>query len=177
MNAYHTHQPYTKSELEKLCKKSKVLELGLGFGSSPLMYEFCKNNPNSTVQAFETDADWFNQINNQFGGLTNYTLTLISSWNEIDSHLKSKNYDLVFVDQAPWEARIETIDLLKTKTKVFILHDYDYFNKSEHLWVKNPCNNIYINDETSWLGQSYSDEFIMEDNYETLPPTLIMRKK
>jgi hypothetical protein len=66
---------------------------------------------------------------------------------------------------------------LKDKTKIFIVHDYDYFNKSDNEWVKISPNDIYINDETSWLGQMYSSEFLMEDNYEILPPTLIMRKK
>ena len=45
----------------------------------------------------------------------------------------SKKYDLVFVDQAPWSARIDTIDFLTDKnTSVFILHDYDQYNINEY---------------------------------------------
>jgi hypothetical protein len=91
--------------------------------------------------------------------------------------LNEEEYDLVFVDQSPWWARIDSINLLKDKTKIFILHDYDYFNKSDNEWVKESPNDIYVNDETSWLGQTYSKEFLLENNYEILPPTLIMRKK
>jgi hypothetical protein len=172
MDAYCTHQQYTKRELDKLKAKSIVLELGVGNGSSPLMYEFCKNNPNSIVYAFETDSDWYDKMFQMYGNLPNYVFNLIPDWNELSDYLETKSYNLVFVDQSPWEARIQAIDLLKDKTKIFILHDYDYYNNV----ALEPCNNIYQNDETSWLGKKYSPEFAMEDNYEILPPTLVMRK-
>lgn len=176
-DAYCTHQNYTKQELSNLSDGSIVLELGVGNGSSPLMYEFCKNNSSSTVISFETDAVWFEQMFDKYGDLPNYVFNLIEDWDDLKNHVNEKEYDLVFVDQSPWWARIESIDLLKEKSKVIILHDYDYFNKNGHEWVKNTCNDIYINDESSWLGQTYSDRFILEDNYEVLPPTLVMRKK
>jgi hypothetical protein len=177
MDAYCTHQEYTKKELENLKSKSYVLELGIGNGSSPLMYEFCKNNPKSTVVSFETDSAWFNQMYEKYGDLPNYIFNLISDWNDLSEHLERKSYDLVFVDQSPWEARIQSIDLLKDKTKLFILHDYDYFNKDDSGFSSESCNSIYVNDDSSWLGKTYSGDFILEDYYEILPPTLIMRKK
>jgi hypothetical protein len=176
-DAYCTHQKYTSNELSQLGDNSFVLELGVGNGSSPLMYEFCKKNPNATVISFETDGSWFNQMFDKYGDLPNYVFNLIEDWKDLENHIGKDEYDLVFVDQSPWWARIDSIDLLKDKTKIFILHDYDYFNKSDNEWVKISPNDIYINDETSWLGQTYSSEFLMEDNYEILPPTLIMRKK
>ena len=176
-DAYCTHQKYTSEELDNLKSNSVILELGVGNGSSPLMYEFCKNNPDSTVVSFETDAAWFEQMFAKYGDLPNYIFNLIEDWNDLENHLTQDEYDLVFVDQSPWWARIESINLLKDKSKLFILHDYDYFNKDDNEWVKNSPNDIYVNDETSWLGQTYSDEFVLEDNYEILPPTLIMRKK
>lgn len=176
-DAYCTHQKYTKEELSKLGDSAVVLELGVGNGSSPLMYEFCKNNPDCIVQSFETDSAWFEQMFDKYGDLPNYVFNLIEDWSDLENHVDKDNYDLVFVDQSPWWARIESINLLKEKSNIIILHDYDYFNHSGHDWVKNPCTDIYINDESSWLGQTYSDSFILEDNYEVLPPTLIMRKK
>lgn len=179
-DAYCTHQKYTIAELEKLKKNSIVIELGVGNGSSPLMYDYCKNNPDSTVISFETDLDWFNTIFNKYGDLPNYNFNYIQSWDNLNLILNALNhneYNLVFVDQSPWDARIKSIDLLKNKCDTFILHDYDYYNKSENEWVKNSPNSIYVNDETTWLGQIYSSEFFLEDYYEILPPTLIMRKK
>jgi hypothetical protein len=176
-DAYCTHQKYTNKELDTLKSNSFVLELGVGNESSPLMYEFCKNNPDATVSSFETDSVWFEQMFEKYGDLPNYIFNLIEDWEDLKNHLNEEEYDLVFVDQSPWWARIDAINLLKDKTKIFILHDYDYFNKSDNKWVKQSPNDIYVNDETSWLGQTYSEEFLLEDNYEILPPTLIMRKK
>jgi hypothetical protein len=176
-DAYCTHQKYTREELSNLGKTPIILELGVGNGSSPLMYEFCKNNSDATVSCFETDAEWFEKMFNKYGDLPNYIFNCIEDWSDLENHLNEEEYDLVFVDQSPWLARIESINLLKDKTNIFILHDYDYFNKSDNEWVKTPPTDIYVNDETSWLGQTYSDEFVLEDNYEILPPTLIMRKK
>jgi hypothetical protein len=176
-DVYCTHQKYTREELSNLSKTSTVLELGVGNGSSPLMYEFCKNNPDAVVSSFETDANWFEKMFDKYGDLPNYIFNLIEDWSDLKNHIDKNEYDLVFVDQSPWSARIESINLLKDKTKVFILHDYDYFNHNEHDWVKNSPSNIYINDETSWLGQTYSSEFILGDYYEVLPPTLVMKKK
>lgn len=169
-DVFATHQKYTEQELSKLKAKSCVLELGVGNGSSPLMYEFCKNNPSSTVISFETDPEWFNQMFNKYGDLPNYIFNLIESWDDLSDHLKKKKYHLVFVDQAPWKARTQSVDLLKDKTQTFIVHDYDYFNNGF-------CENAYVNDQNSFWGKTYSEEFDLEDNYELLPPTLIMRKK
>ncbi|MEI6242768.1 MAG: hypothetical protein WCP39_05115, partial [Chlamydiota bacterium] len=36
-------------------------------------------------------------------------------------------FDLCFVDQSPWQARLETIKRFRSKSKYIILHDCDYF--------------------------------------------------
>ena len=177
MNTFATHEKFTKEELSKLNSDAQVLELGIGEGSSPLMYEFCKNNPDATVQAFETDANWFNMMYEKFGDLPNYIFNLIETWDDLSNHTNETKYDFTFVDQDPWMARIESIDLLKDKCDLFILHDYDYFNGENQEWVKNAPTSNYVNDKKSWLGQKYLSEFTLEDNYELLPPTLVMRKK
>ena len=177
IDPYSTHKEYTEIEIKKLKSKSSVLELGVGHGSSPIMYEFCKNNPSANVLAFETNAAWFETIFELYGDLPNYVFNLIENWDDLSNHLNENQYDLVFVDQSPWEARITSIDTLKDKTKTFILHDYDYYNKIDSGFATEKCENIFINDETSWLAKKYSEEFFLEDNYESLPPTMIMRKK
>ena len=169
MNPYITHQEYLKKELLSLRNSAVILELGVGNGSSPLMYDFCKKNPKSKVISFENDQVWFENIFNQYGELDNYIFNLIDEWSNLPKYLSEKSFDLVFVDQAPWEARIESIDFVKDKTKTFVVHDYDYYNGN--------YESTYINDENSWWAKTYGSEFNFEDNYEILPPTLIMRKK
>jgi hypothetical protein len=175
MNAYYTHQKYLKRELDSLKKTAKVLELGVGDGSSPLMYEFCQKNPRAKVFAFENDEGWLNNMKSKYE-LKNYSFSYLSEWNQLEDMIESSAFDLVFVDQSPWEARTYSIDLLKGRVKTFIVHDYDYFNHSVGL-SPSGSEQSYISDENSFWGKTYSQEFILEDNYELLPPTLIMRKK
>jgi hypothetical protein len=173
MSDYYTHREYLKSELDRLPqdKSCVILELGIGEGSSYLINQHCIKNKNHKAMAFETDESWHNQIRSKYE-LENYIFTKIEDWLNFNVIFSNPTYyDLVFVDQSPWEARIDSINFLKQFTKTFILHDYDYFNKSES------CNNIYINDETSWLNKAYSSDFFLEDNYTILPPTLIMRSR
>lgn len=171
-NHFTTHEQYTRKELSKLRSDAQVLELGTGECSSSLMYEFCKNNPDATVQAFETSLTWFNIMHKKFGDLPNYIFNYIETWDGLKDKILEKSYDFTFVDQEPWMARIESIDLLKDKCNIFLLHDYDYFNSFEE-----HCKNIFINDNNSWLGKRYMKQFKMEDNYDIIPPTLVMRKK
>jgi hypothetical protein len=182
MSEYYTHQKYLKEELNKLPQNAHVLELGVGGGSSSLMSDFCLKNLSCKVQGFETSNQWLKETEKKYGLSSNYTFTYLSSWDLLESHLDIKNniYDLVFVDQSPWKARIDSIKLLSSCTKVFILHDYDTFNtekwhKSEGLTVQS--KNIRVNDDSTYLGLTFGEKFILEDNFEILPPTLVMRNK
>lgn len=167
MSDFFTHQKYLLRELNALPNNSIVFELGIGEGSSPLMYDFCKNNPNSKVYAFESDKVWLDKIKPKYT-LENYIFEYIEDWSNLINYIYYDKINLVFVDQAPWEARITSINLLKDKSQAFIVHDYDYYN------IGYPS--LRINNDQSWWGQNYSKEFSLEDNYEILPPTLIMRK-
>jgi hypothetical protein len=180
MSSFYTHQKYLKEELEKLPENSRILELGVGDGSSSLMSEYCLSNSSCRVQAFETISGWAQNTKDKYCLSSNYTLTPLPSWDLLESHLSAEDvtYDLVFVDQTPWDARINSIKLLSSRTKVFILHDYDWFNKdfwhdAQGLTVKS--KNIYINDDSTFLGSTFREDFVLEDNYSVLPPTLVMR--
>jgi hypothetical protein len=166
--SYYTHRPFLQEQLDKLKPNAIVLELGTGDGSSLLMNQHCKKNKECTVLAFENNQEWHNSMKNKYS-LDNYDLNYLQDWKDISKHLKHDHYDLVFVDQAPWEARIECINLLKSKTSVFIVHDYDYYNGIHGLGKYN-C------DDNSWWGRTYSDEFVLTGHYESLPPTLVMEK-
>lgn len=166
-NPHYTHRPFLEAELKKLPKDKNctILELGVGDGSSLLINNHCSSNLNHKAISFETDALWYNKMKLTYE-LPNYNFYIINEWSNFSNLFNEPHYDLVFVDQSPWQARIDAIDYLINKTNVFILHDYDYYN-----------NGTLINDQTSFLGQKYLDKFILEDCFNILPPTLIMRKK
>ena len=171
MNDFYTHREYLHLELSKLdfTKKIKCLEFGTGDGSAVIFKEFTDNNENFTVFSYESDLNWLNETSKKYTS-KNYTFKHVD-WDEF---LNDENfndiYDLVFVDQAPFEARIKTIELLSKKAKVIILHDYDFFNKGV-------CDNIFSTTEKSFFYQKFSKNFDMIGHNKMLPPTLVMYNK
>jgi len=172
MNDYYTHREYLKKELTKIKKSenSYCLEFGTGDGSGLIFSEILKTNDKMSVVAYDSDASWLNKTKETYGN-DNYQFIHVNNWNEI---LKEKNfdkiYDLVFVDQAPWEARINSIDTIMKKAKTIILHDYDYFNIGV-------CDDIYSVNEGSFFHTKYGEHFDLIGYKEQLPPTLVMINK
>lgn len=168
---YYTHRKYLKKELSLLDSKNKlkILEFGVGEGSSSIFNEFALNNKNIKIEAFETDKAWLDETKEKYE-LDNYKFTHIDNWNDflIEKNFQ-ENYDLIFVDQSPWEARVKTLDILINKSSVTILHDYDYFNKGF-------IEDIFNVGEKSFFGKYLSKEINTKPFCEELPPTLIFTK-
>jgi len=172
MNGYHTHREYLKKELESLNKniKTECLEFGTGDGSALIFGEYAKLNKNVTITAYDNDYNWLNKTSKIYG-LDNYKFTHVNNWDEFFSENNfNMVYDLVFVDQSPWEARIKSIDLIKDKSKIIILHDFDYFNIGI-------CEDVYSVKDGSYFHTKYGDDFELIGFHEQLPPTLIMKNK
>jgi hypothetical protein len=172
MSDYYTHRPYLKKELESLKNDTKIicLELGTGDGSALIFEEYAKSNKNIKIMAYESDYEWLNKTRETYG-LDNYIFTHIDNWDEFLSQNNfNEIYDLVFVDQTPWEARIKSIDTLKDKSKTIILHDFDFFNIGV-------CEDVYSVKEGSYFHTKYGKDFELIAHYEQLPPTLVMKNK
>lgn len=173
-NPYYTHRKHLINCLTTLTSSSKkkkinILEFGIGEGSSSILNEFAFKNKNFNIQAFETEKSWFDDTSSKYK-LDNYKFTYIDNWDEI---LKEENfneqYDLIFIDQSPWESRIKTLDLLINKSNIAILHDYDYYNKGL-------IENIFDVGEDSFFGKYLSKNILSEGFNDELPPTLIFTK-
>lgn len=171
MNPFYTHRPYLIEELEKLKDKPnvKIIEFGVGEGSSLIFNEYAKKYSNLQIEAYETDKEWMDSMEIKYK-LENYNFHFINDWNSL---LVPENfqdqYDLVFIDQAPWEARIASLNLIKEKSQVIILHDYDYYNHTI-------TNHIYDVGENTFF-EKYNDTFNLINHHQTLPPTLVFNKK
>jgi hypothetical protein len=165
---YYTHRPFLQRELDKLGPDSLVIELGVGDGSSLLLHEFAKKNPNCKVMGFETNPDWHESQKQKYQ-LDNYIFYLLSDYSELGNILTDGTdvYDLVFVDNAPWISRIQCIGTLESQTSVFVVHDYDYFNSG--------C--LETGFEGCFWKSGYSDNFTIDGNFDNLPPTLVMTKR
>ena len=172
MSDYYTHRKYLKKELENLNKniKTNCLELGTGEGSALIFEEYAKTNENLKISSYDTDFFWLNKTSEKYS-LKNYIFTYINDWDSfLNKNIFEDKYDLIFIDQAPWEARIKSIDFLKDRSKVIILHDFDYFNIGI-------CENIYSVKEDSFFYKKYGKDFELIASCEELPPTLVMKNK
>lgn len=168
---YYTHRKYLINSLNSLSKKDQIniLEFGVGEGSSLIFHEFASKNKNFNITAFETDNLWLNETKNKYE-LDNYKFNYINNWDDllVQENFNSE-YDLIFIDQSPWEARIKTIDLLIKKSKITILHDYDFYNKGV-------IEDIFDVGKNSFFGKYLSENISSQGFNEELPPTLVFSK-
>jgi len=171
MNPYYSHQEYLKEELNKVPKNAICLEFGPGEGSSSVFSEFALKNPQSKIAAFDNKYEWHTSMSSKYK-TENYSFSFVSDWNDYLSRKEFNDiYDLIFVDQSPWEARIQTIKRFKVRGKVFILHDYDFYNKGVY------DKDIFSVGEGTFFYKHFNDDFVMEPHFGILPPTLVLRNK
>lgn len=169
MNPYYTHRPHLINLLNSFDYTQSVVcfEFGVGYGSSEIFHEYCEKHQNLSVYAFETDRSWFDEISSKFNR-PNYIFQHLSKWSDMN-YTTAETLDLSFIDQSPWEARIESLNQVKNISKNILIHDYDYFNKGL-------IDDIYDVSDKSFLGEIVSS-FDISAFYDILPPTAIMIKK
>lgn len=137
---YHTHQPVL---YEMAMRTSKpIIEFGCGYGSTELLHEICKKEKRLLV-SLDDDWEWLSKFAEKYKsdsewhkfifvpGKPSPTSDSPQHWvdfmNTFDQLLKLCNFDICFIDQHPWEARVETLKYMKDKAKFIIVHDCDYF--------------------------------------------------
>jgi len=178
MNQYYTHQKYLIEVLNSLdyTKKVKILEFGSGEGSSSIFNEYAKKE-NVEIQCFEHDTSWMNEMKSKYS-LKNYTFNQVD-WENFDyTDLKKHKYELIFVDQGDWDARINTIDELRNNSKYIILHDYCYYNGFRGYSIPESDKEWALSiDKNSFFYEKYSNDFELISENSLFPPTLIMKNK
>ncbi len=145
-NDWATHQPVLYEMAIRT--KGAIIEFRCGYNSTEILHEICKTT-GRTLISIEDDRDWINMFMEMYKGdgyeednsgwhkfyhvagkphIDNDTEAL--HWVEfLDSFslLQTMDFDLAFVDQSPWRARLETINRIKEKVRFIILHDCDCF--------------------------------------------------
>jgi hypothetical protein len=120
--SFSTHRPILCEAL--LRTNGKIIEFGCGYGSTPILHNFCMSHDRKLVTV-ESSYDWlrvFSKDACQF-----HELILVKDWDDFLKGVNGSDYAFAFVDQEPWSARVSTILALKDKTRFIILHDCDYF--------------------------------------------------
>lgn len=125
VDGYASHQPVIVTLLERLGGNARVLELGCGYGSSPIVVGL-----SSYSEHYETDAQWLEKVR-EFE-CENHSFHLVKNhekfqWNDTEPF--EKLWDVAFIDNAIGESRQSNLLKLKDKCRFIICHDTEEFYK------------------------------------------------
>ena len=160
-DAWSTHQPVLYAVAKSTT--GPIIEFGCGNGSTDLLHKICQKE-GRTLITLDDDLRWLNKFAKKYLG-RGYSPDN-SGWHkfyfvpgknlanlEDPSHwvdfmeklelLSSLDFDVCFIDQAPWLARYETVKKMRNKARFVIVHDFDYFpmNKVFGKTIKPILNN------------------------------------
>lgn len=173
-DAWSTHQPVLYAIA--MSTKGPIIEFGCGNGSTDLLHEICEKE-GRTLITLEDDLEWLNKFTQKYLGKGDNASN--SGWHkfyyvpgkrlddlENPAHwvdfmdnfelLSSIEFDVCFIDQAPWLARYETLKRMKDKARFVVVHDADYF----------PMNNIFGKTIKPIINRN-SGEFDFSDVFST----------
>jgi hypothetical protein len=172
IDPYYTHIPILS--LMVYITNGPILELGCGFGSTPLLHYLCYNRK---LISAENSKEWIDIFQKRLSS-DKHTFLFINNWEEISKI--NEILSVVFVDNSPPGARGKCIELLFDKADYFVLHDvneltnnevkikYDYgyeniFPKFKFRWdfkYFNVWSSVISNKyELSWLDKIKGTEF------------------
>lgn len=101
-----------------------VLEMGVGYGSTPLIHTMCFNRQ---IVSADTELKWlelFKPLANSVGRKESHEFHLVTDWNKFLSERKYQYYDVAFVDH-DGGSRVDSVDTLRNRAKWIVLHDTD----------------------------------------------------
>jgi hypothetical protein len=164
---YGTHKAF----LEYYTKNTTgdILEFGLGEVSTELLRRYISDD--RKLVSIDNDEDWIKSMKDQYPPKKNHIYMYTDDWKEKIAEMANKQkWSIVFIDQSPWEARMDAMNAFKDIADYVIVHDVDYF----------PKNNMFgtVIDEFTF---DFSDVFKNWNVYytpkpwpgETGPPTLV----
>lgn len=105
---FMTHLPALFAAL--LNSEGPVLEIGAGFGSTPMLRDFCRATKRPFT-SLEPNPHW--------------ALAMDSDCvNEFEDYAKVQTYGVVFVDHAPEQDRIRVANLFRDRARFVLIHDW-----------------------------------------------------
>jgi hypothetical protein len=141
----------------------RILEFGSGYFSTPLLHKIGKKLGHH-IATFENNVDWVkewtsdSQIPVEFDD--QHTVEIVEDWQKLLQEIPRTYYDVIFIDQAPWEARHWTIEALRDYADFFVIHDSDM----------HPGYEIDYDDHFQYYTTYMPDK---PYPYESGPPTLL----
>jgi hypothetical protein len=148
MHPCYTHRPQLIAILNKLdpLKKHCILELGVGDGSSEIFFKYSKKH-NVSIHGIDSNKIWFKSMKDKYQN-KNYKFSYIEKWENLRKlNLKNK-YSLIFIDQAPWNARVESFMYLKDSFSRCIIHDYGWYLRRNKKFTNFVNKNFHVTHHT-----------------------------
>lgn len=145
---YGSHFPILAGLVAYSVRTPRVLELGCGSYSTPLLHMLAKSMGGHVVSA-DSDAAWlseYDDLREEWHEL--HHVPDWSSWDRIDED----GWDVAFVDHAPGERRPADILRLKNRARFIVVHDTEDEPGPRH----SPC---WRKAAKSGANYGYSDAF------------------
>lgn len=126
---FATHQQFL--EFYVLKTSGNILEFGCGNGSTGLIRNLIKGTSRKLV-SFENNKEWYDKMIVEIPPNENHQYIFVKDWEETINNLPKIDWSntLVFIDQAPWDARRITMEYFKDVAEYVLIHDVDYFNNN-----------------------------------------------
>lgn len=148
--------------------KGDVLEMGMGFGSTPLLNEYCKKKARK-LYSFDFNLGWKEKFDHLLSD--SHQSFLVKDWDCVfNNHADAS---LIFIDQSPGERRKIDLELFRNTKGIVVIHDteptgagdyrvrplfhhYRYVVEvqTEGAWATALSNEIDI---TKWIGEKFFD--------------------
>ena len=154
-NGMGSFKPFVNLLLENIDLKKDIIEIGIGFNSTPLFINKVKELQNIKSYHFENDIEWFNKINTKYSS-DKSNFIFFNKGNlkeEFEKYNVNENsYGLAFIDSNPWETRTFALNYLKETTDIVIVHDSDYFPENK-IWGNNIKSIEFLPSSKYWYGR------------------------
>jgi hypothetical protein len=96
------------------CRRKAVFEMGCGYGSTKLLYDFCNQNEVG-FSSVDTNKEWADRFTKE-----THLITTETYMNVLDPYLPT---GILFVDCAPAEIRKDIIEKYRDDVDVIVAHD------------------------------------------------------
>lgn len=133
---YYTHQPFL-NEILKLTT-GDILECGCGDGST-VFIKNAINNTNRKLISLESNYEWLNKYTHLESDKhklfyvpagTDDTYQTGLQWVDFIKKENLIDFEVVFIDSSPWMSRKACLDYFLSRSKIIVIHDFDYFPKN-----------------------------------------------
>jgi hypothetical protein len=160
-SAYTSHQKYLEWYVNKT--SGDIIEFGTGYGSTGFILNMIKNT-NRKLLSLENDKTWLDKITSIYPPSEQHEYIYVEDWKKEIEKLDKNKYQIVFIDQSPWEARVWTMNYFKDTAEYVIIHDVDYY----------PLNRIF-GKIVGYCKYDFSEQFKEYKVYspKSAPPTLV----